>query len=299
MLMTLTHQVTAEEDGATLLDILRHSMGISGRQVKALKAFGGLHVDGVLRFTPYCVSAGEIVTADVTLAQGDGDNVPESGPLTVLYEDAGLLAVNKPPAMIVHPSRAKNSGTLANFAAGYLEASGQRPVCHIVNRLDRDTSGVVLFAKNAHMKAQAARALAVGEKRYTALVWGVIDPLRGVIDQPIRRSEPQNMLRIVAEDGKRAVTHYRTVDQTERLGHPICTLDIRLETGRTHQIRVHCLFAGVPLVGDPLYFTEESKARATLLGVGHQLLHSHHLGFRHPITGLDIAISAPAKFDLP
>lgn len=296
--MILTHQVTMEEGGVALLHILRHSMGLSGAQVKALKAYGGLHVDGVLRFTTYMVSPGEVVSADVTLAQGESDNVPESGPLDILYEDEGLLAVNKPPGVIVHPSFSRYTGTLANFVAGYLAGSGQRPICHIVNRLDRDTSGVVLFAKNAYMKAKASVALAAGEKRYTAMVWGRLDPPEGTIARPIRRLQPRDMYRIVAPDGKRAVTHYRTIAQTAHHSQPITTLELTLETGRTHQIRVHCLAMGVPLVGDSLYYTAQSKACSDELGIGHQLLHSHYLGFQHPLTGEAVVIEAPVEWEL-
>jgi len=291
--MILTHRVTAEEEGVTLLLILRRNMGLSGAAVRALKAHGGLLVDGVLRFTTYRVRAGEVVTADVSLGEREGDNVPENGPLTVLWEDEGLLAVNKPAGVIVHPSLAKYTGTLANFVAGYLEAAGQRPNCHVVNRLDRDTSGVVLFAKNAHMKAQATEALKGGEKRYIALALGALVPPAGVIDLPIRRSQPQDMRRIVAEDGRRAVTHYCTVAHGMLLGRVCSALELILETGRTHQIRVHCLAMGVPLLGDSLYCTAESMAFSQALGVGRQLLHSRYLGFRHPLSGALVELEAP------
>jgi len=270
-------------------------MGLSAAAVRGLKAHGGLHVDGVLRFTTYQVRAGELVTADVSLGERDGDNVPEDGPLAVLWEDEGLIAVNKPPGMIVHPSRAKNVGTLANFVVGYLQKSGQRPNCHIVNRLDRDTSGAVLFAKNAHMKAKVVEALQTAEKRYTALVLGELSPPDGVIDLPIRRFEPQNMLRIVAVDGRRAVTHYRTVKRGMLGGQTCSALELTLETGRTHQIRVHCLHRGVPLVGDRLYCTEESAELSGVLGVERQLLHSSYLGFWHPLTGEWVEVFAPIE----
>ncbi|MCL2562563.1 MAG: RluA family pseudouridine synthase [Oscillospiraceae bacterium] len=293
--MILEHRVTAEEDGAALLHVLRRGMGLSAAAVRALKAHGGLHVDGAVQFTNYLVKAGALVTADVTRAERDGDNVPEIGPLEVLWEDEGLIAVNKPPGLIVHPSRAKNDGTLANFVAGYLQAGGQRPICHVVNRLDRDTSGVVLFAKNAHMKARATGALRTGKKRYTALVTGVLDPPDGVIDLPIRRFQAKDMRRIVAEDGKQAATRYRTVAVGALAGQVCSVLELTLETGRTHQIRVHCLEVGVPLIGDPLYRTEWSAALSADLGVGRQLLHSHYLAFRHPVSGEPVTIDAPIR----
>ena len=300
--MILTHKVTPEDAGAPLLTILRRRMGLSGGAVRALKAHGGLLVDDVLRFTTYQVSPGETVSADVGRAQTLGDNLPEQGPLAVLWEDEGLVAVNKPPGQIVHPSRAKNHGALSNFVAGYLEKTNQPPICHVVNRLDRDTSGVVLFAKNAHMKARAAGALKTAQKRYTALLFGALDPADGLIDLPIRRAVPKQMRRIVAVDGKEARTRYRTIAMGECV-KKVCTVaELFLETGRTHQIRVHCLAQNTPLLGDPLYHTADSAALSAALGIKRQLLHSHYLSFTHPLTGRTISIDAPIEdvvfFDL-
>jgi len=291
--MILRHIVTKKEEGKPLLDILRGPMGISAGGVKALKAHGGLLVDDTLRFTNFIVSAGEIVTADVTLAQADGDNLPEQGALDILWEDEGLIAVNKPPGIIVHPSRAKNSGTLANFVAGYLRDKGERPVCHIVNRLDRDTSGIVIFAKNPYMKDRTSCALRVGKKKYKTLVLGTLEPSSGRIDLPIKRQEPKNMYRITAPDGKAACTEYRTEKILTLAGETCSLLDISLHSGRTHQIRVHMLAKGAPLVGDPLYGTPKSQALSQALGQGHQLLHCYKLRFVHPHTKALLSITCP------
>ena len=296
--MVLRHIVTKKEEGKPLLDILRASMGISAGGVKALKAHGGLLVDGTLRFTNYIVSAGETVTADVTLAQADGDNIPEPGDLDVLWEDEGLIAVNKPPGIIVHPSRAKNSGTLANFVTGYLQHKGERPVCHIVNRLDRDTSGIVIFAKNPYMKDRTSCALRVGEKRYKTLVLGALDPPSDIIDFPIKRQEPKNMYRITAPDGKAACTEYHSEKTLTLAGETCSLLDISLHSGRTHQIRVHMLAKGAPLLGDPLYYTSKSQALSQTLGLTHQLLHCYQLRFLHPHTKEMFSILCPPKEDL-
>ena len=282
--MILRYIVTKQEEGKPLLDILRGPMGISAGGVKALKFHGGLLVDGTLRFTNYIVSAGETVTADVTLAQADGDNIPESGDLDVLWEDEGLIAVNKPPGIIVHPSRAKNSGTLANFVAGYLQDKGERPVCHIVNRLDRDTSGIVIFAKNPYMKDRTSQAMRVGGKKYKTLVLGTLDPPNGMIDLPIKRQEPKNMYRITAPDGKAACTEYHSEKVLTLAGESCSLLDISLHSGRTHQIRVHMLAKGAPLLGDPLYHTAKSKELSQALELTHQLLHCYQLSFLHPHT---------------
>jgi len=289
--MILKHLVTREEEGRPLLLILRQRMGLSSSAVKALKRNGGLEVDGVLRFTIYEVKAGELVTADLARGEDESDNLPEDGEIEILFEDEGLIAVNKPAGLIVHPTHNRNHGTLSNFVAGYLARSGARPICHIVNRLDRDTSGVVLLAKNAHMKARAIEALSAGEKRYLAVTCGTLTPLEGTIDLPIRRLQPRDMLRIVAPDGKRGVTHYRTV----ATGQGYSVLDITLETGRTHQIRVHCLAQDAPLLGDPLYFTAESRAQTEALDLNGQLLHSYRLSFVHPLTKAHMCICAPIR----
>ena len=293
--MILSHRVTREEEGKALLLILRQSMGLSGTAVKALKRNGGIEVDGILRFTIYEVKAGELVTANLSQGEDESDNLPEDGELEVLYEDEALLAVNKPSGLIVHPTHNRNSGTLSNFVAGYLERGGSRPICHIVNRLDRDTSGVVLFAKNAHIKARAIEALKTGKKGYLAITFGALRNPNGTINHPIRRLQPRDMIRIVAQDGKQAITHYRTL-VTAKIGGQVCSvLDIILETGRTHQIRVHCLAEGAPLLGDPLYFTEASKACAKTLGLERQLLHSHTLPSPHPQTGEHTNLQAPIR----
>jgi len=293
--MILSHRVTREEEGRPLLLVLRQNMGLSGSAVKALKRNGGIEVDGVLRFTIYEVKEGELVTANLSQGEDESDNLPGDGELEILFEDEGLLAVNKPPGLIVHPTHNRNHGTLSNFVAGYLNRNGNRPICHIVNRLDRDTSGVVLFAKNAHMKARAIEALKKGKKGYLAITNGTLREPYGTINHPIRRLQPRDMIRIVAPDGKQAITHYHTI-ATGELNEQVCTvLDITLETGRTHQIRVHCLAEGVPLLGDPLYFTEKSKETAQTLGLTRQLLHSHTLSFPHPQTGAPTSTHAPIR----
>jgi len=168
--------------------------------------------------------------------------------------------------------------------------------CHAVNRLDRDTGGVVLFAKNSYMKALASAALAEesATKEYLALVYGAM-PERGVIDAPIRRLEERNMLRVPSLDGQRAVTHYETIHITKTREENTSLVRLRLETGRTHQIRVHCLHIGHPVMGDKLYNTEESRCLSEKLGIKSQALHANKLGFTEPLSGQRIEVVAPPK----
>ena len=319
--MVLTYTASENEDGRTVYSIVRREFKVSSALLRRLKAALAISVSGAPVFTDYRLSPGETVTVDIAAAEQPCDNIPEHGSLEVLFENEGLIAVNKPAGLIVHPSRSRNSGTLANFVAGYLETRGetqgggseapprappQAPPrerggaislcsCHAVNRLDRDTSGVVLFAKNSYMKALASEALAGKEavKEYLALVFGAM-PESGVIDAPIHRFEERNMLRVVSPEGQRAVTRYETTRVVGAGNGQVSSVLLRLETGRTHQIRVHCLHIGRPVLGDKLYYTAGSNSLSQSLGVETQALHAYRLCFKAPLTGEYLEITAPA-----
>jgi len=292
--MILTYTAQEKDRGRTVYSIVRHEMHISAALNRRMKAVHAISVSGVAVYSNFIISPGDIVTADVSAAEPLCDNIPEDGFLDVLFENEGLIAVNKPSGTIVHPSRSKNSGTLANFVAHYITSAGGVPSCHAVNRLDRDTTGIVLFAKNSHMKARASSALSDESsiKEYVALVHGAM-PYEGVIDLPVQRLSDGNMMRFVSPDGQRAVTHYKTSD-VFRIGEDSVSLvQLRLETGRTHQIRVHCLHLGHHVLGDTLYSTEDSRRVSLTLGITSQALHARKLGFVEPLSGTFVEITAP------
>lgn len=201
--MLLRYAVSAPDAGKKVYYILRRELMLSDTLTRRLKKAGAILVDGAPAGTDRRLAAGETLTVDIGAAEPDCNLVPEKESLDILYEDAGLLAINKPPGIITHPSRARHTGTLANIVAGYLEETAGDGRCHAVNRLDRDTSGVVLFAKNSYMKALAGAALAApdAEKQYIALVAGTMRQPSGTIELPIRRSREGDMLRIIAPDG--------------------------------------------------------------------------------------------------
>ena len=290
--MILTYNVTEKHDKKTLLTLLRKEMRLSAGMVRRLKAVQGIFVNGKPEYTNFIVSAGDVVTADIGSAEPECDIVAEEGEIDILYENEGLLAVNKPAGLIVHPTHSRYTGTLSNFVAGYLLKTTGSAVCHAVNRLDRDTSGVVLFSKNSHYKDLAGQALTDASKEYLALVCGEVKPEKGTIDAPIKRLEEMKLLRVISEDGQRAVTHYETVKTGEVDGFPVTLLRLRLETGRTHQIRVHTLSIGHPVLGDKMYFTEESAACSEKLGLTTQSLHAHTLSFTDPVTNCAVSIVA-------
>jgi 23S rRNA pseudouridine1911/1915/1917 synthase len=292
--MVLRYTAGQTDAGRKVYSILRRELRISQTLTRRLKQAGGIRVDGRPVFTDYGVQPGETVEIDISAAEPTCDLVPERGALQILYEDAGLIAVNKPPGLITHPSRARYTGTLSNFVAGYLGQTSGDARCHAVNRLDRDTSGIVLFAKSSYMKALASEALGEpdAEKSYLALIYGKMEPPSGVIDAPIRRLREGDMLRIAAPDGQPAVTRYETLGVYFREGDETSCLRLVLETGRTHQIRVHCLTAGHPVLGDGLYNTEQSREAAEKLGVSTQALHAYNLTFTEPITGEKLSLTA-------
>jgi 23S rRNA pseudouridine1911/1915/1917 synthase len=210
----------------------------------------------------------------------------EDGPLTVLYEDDFLLVVDKPAGMLIHPSRSKNDGTLANFVYGYYRKTGQKSAFHPMTRLDRDTFGIVLLAKNSHV--HTLLQMTHVKKTYYAYVLGTPEQEEGTIDAPIARRPLPSLLRFVSKEGKPSLTEYRIL---ERKGH-LCKLALRPVTGRTHQLRVHCAYMGWPILGDPQYGTEESMRLSEILGLPHQQLCARRLELIHPITGEELRLES-------
>ena len=256
-----------------LLGELKMSTGLMNK----LKWGDSLRVNGVSQRTNYPVIPGDVIT--VALGEETPEYPAEDGEISILYEDDAILAVDKPAGMLIHPSRGKNTGTLANFVAGYYRKTGQNCAFHPMTRLDRDTFGIVLLAKNAHVHSLLQSGGA--KKTYHALVYGAPDADSGVIDVPIARCPLPSLLRYVGPEGKPSVTEWQVLEQDEKL----CKLALRPVTGRTHQLRVHCAYMGFPILGDPQYGSPESRALSEKLGLTHQLLCAKKLEFVHPMTG--------------
>ena len=249
-----------------------------------LKWGDGIRVNGVPQRTNFAVCPGDVVT--VQLDEEQPEYPAQDGPLSILYEDEFLLAVDKPAGMLIHPSRAKFDGTLANFVYGYYRKTGQKSAFHPMTRLDRDTFGIVLLAKNAHVHT-LLQQLSV-KKTYHALVFDGPEEDRGVIDAPIDRRPLPSLLRYVGPEGKPSVTEFAV---TERCGK-YCRLALRPVTGRTHQLRVHCAYMGYPILGDPQYGSEASQAFSARLGFNHQMLCAKRLELEHPITGETLVLES-------
>ena len=272
--------VTAGRSGR-LSTFLKGELGLSTGLMNRLKWNDRILVNGVPRHADFPVAEGDVITALLD------DEVPaypaEEGSLRILYEDDHLLAVDKPAGILIHPSRSRDSGTLANYVVYYYQQTGQKSAFHPVTRLDRDTFGVVLLAKNAHVHAAMNTLHAQGgiRKTYHALVFGTPEPDSGTIDAPIARLPLPSLLRRVDPAGKPSVTEYRMLERRERCS----LLELRPITGRTHQLRVHCAYMGFPILGDPQYGSPESMELSRQLGLESQLLCAQKLEFIHPVTG--------------
>jgi len=253
-----------------------------------LLAGGAVRVDGAVRAKSHRLEGGEQVELEPREAAVP-EIEPEDVPFRVVYEDEHLLVVDKPAGVVVHPGAGHASGTLVHGLAGRA-AGGEEDRPGIVHRLDRDTSGLLVVARSdeAHERLQQLIRERQVERRYTALVRGRPRSWRGTIDAPIGRDRDDPTRRSLDTDTPReAVTHFEVAELLG--GHAL--LDVRLETGRTHQIRVHLAAIDLPVVGDPVYGVPES-------GLGRQFLHANRLAFTHPFNGERVEVESPLPDDL-
>lgn len=268
-----------------LSSFLREEMQMSAGLMNRLKWKEGLFVNGNPVHTDFSVQIGDVIT--VPLDEPAPDYPAQEGDITIVYEDEHLLAVDKPAGMLIHPSRSRNTGTLANYVLGYYEKTGQCSAFHPLTRLDRDTFGIVLLAKNAHIHS-LLMAQGGFEKTYHAWVYGAPPASDGIIDAPIARLPLPSLLRQVHPAGKPSITKYSVLETREH----ITKLALQPITGRTHQLRVHCAYMGFPILGDPQYGDEASTQFSREKRISSQLLCAKHLRFAHPITGQKMELAS-------
>lgn len=276
--MELTH--IAQRSGR-LSTFLKQELCLSTGLMNKLKWGEKLFVNGIPRHADFFVEVGDVITAD--LDEPTPDYPAEDGEFTILYEDDHILVVDKPAGMLIHPSRSRLTGTLANRVIGYYQRTNQACAFHPITRLDRDTFGIVLLAKNAHIHGILNQFHTEGkiQKTYHALVYGGPEKDAGTIDAPIARRPLPSLLRYVNPEGKPSRTEFTVLERKEG----IAKLALRPITGRTHQLRVHCAHMGCPILGDPQYGSEASQVLSEAIGLTSQLLCAKFLSFPHPITG--------------
>ena len=284
------YHITAAEEGRKIGDFLREK-GYSRHLLRQLKETE----DGLLRnaqptFTTVALKAGDRIRVRLLeKAEGSEAIMPAPLPFEIVYEDEDLLVVNKPADMPIHPSFQNHGNTLADALTWHYQQHGEDFVYRCINRLDRDTTGLLIVAK--HLLSASILSDMVGKREihreYLAIVKG-IPPENGTISAPIGRKKGSAILREVNfETGEPAVTHFARLE----LRNGLSLVSLKLETGRTHQIRVHMGYIGCPLIGDYLYYPECSR-------ISRQALHSHRLSFLHPITGKALSFTAPLPEDM-
>lgn len=275
----LEYTIDTDFNGATLMTVLKRHFKMSTILIKELKnQSDGFLLNGERIRTVDKVKCGDLLC--ITLHDRASENItPVNIPIDIVYEDEDIIVINKPPYMPTHISVGNYENSLANAIMYHYAEIGEEHLFRAVNRLDKDTSGLMTVAKNTYAHAILADEINSGElrRKYLCIVEGDIE-LSGTVDAPIARKQGSAIERCVSADGHRAVTHYTV---TERFGN-FTLLEMSLETGRTHQIRVHMAYIGHPLAGDWLYGTENHEL------VPRQMLHSCELRFIHPVTGKEM-----------
>ncbi|KZE46983.1 RNA pseudouridine synthase [Brevibacillus parabrevis] len=279
---------TADEidAGQTLRDVLQKRYGVSRRLLIRAKFKGTITRNGVLVFVNEKLQAGDEVAVMVE-EETEETVAPEEMPLCIRYEDDDLLVIAKPAGLVVHPTGNHPSGTLANGVIAYWKKRGEARRFRAVNRLDKDTSGLMIVAKNqwAHEQFSRMQQERTLQRFYQAIAEGTVMNEAGTIDSPIGLAENSFITRQIRPDGQSAVTHYRVLAR----GEGMTLLELKLETGRTHQIRVHMQSVGHPLAGDDLYLGGREH-------IARQALHAARLSFVHPRSNepMEFVESLPA-----
>lgn len=294
----LSVSVDSSMDGARVEQVLRRCLHVTPRTISRAKfQEGGITVDGQRALSTTVVHAGQTVG----LAVGDseahlehGGTVPAAGALDVVYEDEDLLVVDKPAGLCVHPTGAHQTDTLANRVVAHLQERGVQALAHPVHRLDKGTSGLMVFSTNAHAQDLLQRQLHTSgfERCYLALCVGAPPAREGMVDAPIGPDPTAAGSRMVCADGKEARTRYQVLKDVRLSdGQDASLLWLQLETGRTHQVRVHMAHIGCPLLGDTRYGVASNY-------IARPALHSAELAFTHPVTGQHLIFQSPLPDDM-
>lgn len=292
--MELKICITKELKGKTVKDILKNSFNLSNRLIIKLKKCNQIYCNSKNCYTNYIVDVNDIVSVDISFSEQLNNNIiPNNEPLDILYEDDSLLIVNKGPGIPTHPSMKHFDNTLSNYVKAYFIKQNIVEQIRPVNRLDKDTSGIVVFAKNQYIQECLIKQMKSEnfKKYYSCIISGIISPQCGTISLPIAREKNSIIKRCVDSTGQNAITIYKTEKTFEYVDNIYSLLEVYLKTGRTHQIRVHFSYLGYPLFGDTLYGNKCHH-------ISRQALHCKKIEFIHPITNENICINCPLPDDM-
>lgn len=285
--LRLDYEVESHEAGLKVIDVLATSMDLSSRLIRKCKNHKHIFLNQKDGSVNRIVQKGDVIS--VLLDHDENTFDPNPIEIKILYEDGDMLVVDKPPFLVVHPTKGHPYGTLANAVSHHQYQNGQNYKIRFINRLDRDTSGVLLIAKNAFAQQVISDQMQndLVEKIYYAILEGTLADDSGTINLPIERVEELDIKRAVLENGVNSVTHYKVIKRFEK--HTL--VEIKLETGRTHQIRVHFSHIGHPVLGDALYGTASPL-------INRQALHCHLMSFKPPRSQEVIAVTADIPEDM-
>lgn len=288
---TLEKSVEKSFEGRKIREYLKEEMGLSSRLIRGAAMDKRISVNNTPVRMNYILKENDNIV--INLNKKESQNIePEKIDIDIVYEDSEIIVVNKRPNVVVHPTKRYQSGTLANALLYYFKETNQDCIVRLVSRLDMDTSGLIIIAKNqyAHMELSNNMQQNEIDKRYLALVHGHMEQMEGTIDKPIYRPELEgNMKRVVDERGQRSITHYKVIERLKDADLVECLL----ETGRTHQIRVHLSSLGHPIYGDTLY-GDESDSEI----MPRQALHAYGLNFKSPRTKKPLELRAELPNDI-
>ncbi|WP_313345219.1 RluA family pseudouridine synthase [Sedimentibacter sp.] len=278
---------TIQENDKTVKDILSENLNFSRRLSKKLELNDKILLNDRVTRLNKNVFAGDVLSLEFDEDEDEYDAIDI--PINIVYEDNDLLIVNKPPYIVVHPTKSHQNNTIANGVAYYFRQKGLKRKVRLVNRLDMNTSGIVIIAKNPYAHNELSKQMKNNkvDKYYYAIVEGTVVNDRGTINEPITRLNAEDIIRIIHPTGKECITHYIV----EKRFNNLTLVKLKLETGRTHQIRVHMKHIGHTVLGDTLYGSESDLIKR-------QALHCYEMKFLQPSTVEEIVIKCPLPEDM-